>query len=811
MQGEAAERFVVFGLRLLAVAFAVVGLLYLLVPSPTLDVISDVGELLGNQTRAPHTREYMWLSLGFAYMAVITGICLIAQADVVRYRPLILLLAAGKAASSLTSLAFFLLQDQVFAYLLGFLVDGSLILVALWLWSLVGRVDRPFDSGRGASRGLGESERRTLAAICEAMAPGAGGLPAAERDVAVAGPVAEFLAAAPPDFLGRLRLGLRAFEWLPFPRRFSRLDQAGRERVLARLERSRLSLKHDLLLMAKLFSTFGYAAAPEVEAQVGNEVRCALAGGGAPAPAAPLGDTTPRGEGEEADVVIVGSGAGGAVAAATLAEAGLDVLVLEAGGDHDRDSYPADRLDAVRTLYRGAGLTVATGRPPIVVPVARTVGGTTVVNSGTCFRAPESVLDDWARRFGIDWARDLDADFAAAEEMLDVRRLDPARMGRNGRLAMEGAAAIGASGGPISRNAGECEQCSSCPFGCPLDAKRGMHVTYLPRAVAAGARLRAGVEARRILVEGGRAVGVECLLDGGDTGPRPPAAGGGERSARRPGAPPRPYTVRARHAVIAAGGAFGTPELLLRSGLGNAAVGRNLHVHPACWVGARYEEEVRGWDGVMQSYYVDEWESRGILLEATFTPPAFGGAWLAGTGAEHQRALLGLRHVGSIGVQLTDRSAGRVRLGPDGIRAAYGLTREDADRAVFGIARAAEVHFAAGATEVYPNLARVPVLRPGDLPAFEATRFKPAELRLEGFHPMGTARIAADPREGACAPDGSLHGTAGLYVADASLFPTALGVNPMMTIVAFAGRVAREVAGAAAPRPSGSAAQAARR
>jgi choline dehydrogenase-like flavoprotein len=804
VQGEAAERFVVFALRVLAVAFAVVGLLYLFVPTPTLNVISDVGELLGNHTRAPHTQEFMWLSLGFAYMAVITGICLIAQADVVRYRPLILLLAAGKTASSLTSLSFFLIQDQVFAYLLGFLVDGSLILLALWLWVLVGRIDRrPFDAGR-AGGGLGRAERRTLAAICEAMAPGIDGLPAAERDLAVAAPVAEFLRSVPPSFLSQLRLGLRAFEWMPFPRRFSRLDQPGRERVLERLEGSRLALKHDLLLMAKLFATLGYAVAPEVEAKVGNEIACRLADGSVPEPAGTLGDTVPRGAGEEADVVIVGSGAGGAVAAATLAKAGLDVLVLEAGAHYQRGTYPADRLDAIKGLYRGAGLTVAAGRPPIVVPVGRVVGGTTVVNSGTCFRAPEAVLDDWAGRFGIDWAGDLDADFAEAEETLRVQALDPTTMGRNGALAMEGAAALGVSSGPIARNAGSCNQCSSCPFGCPIDAKRGMHVTYLPRAVAAGARVRAGVEAQRILVEGGRAVGVECRVEGEPTGRGSTAGGSASPDGFGPAGPiddrfRRPFTVRARRAVIAAGGALGTPELLQRSGLGNDSVGRNLHIHPACWVGARYEEEVRGWDGVMQSFYVDEWESRGILLEATFTPPAFGGAWLAGSGADHQRALLDLRHVGSIGVQLTDRSEGRVRLGNGGVHMAYDLTREDAARLTYGIARAAEVHFAAGATEVYPNLARVQVLRPGDLSTFEATTFKPAELRLEGFHPMGTARIAADPRQGACAPDGSLHGTAGLYVADASLFPTALGVNPMMTIIAFAKQIAREVASASSP------------
>ncbi|HEX2097354.1 MAG TPA: GMC family oxidoreductase, partial [Solirubrobacterales bacterium] len=255
--------------------------------------------------------------------------------------------------------------------------------------------------------------------------------------------------------------------------------------------------------------------------------------------------------------------------------------------------------------------------------------------------------------------------------------------------------------------------------------------------------------------------------------------------------PPRPYTVRARRATIVAGGAFGTPELLIRSGLGGGQVGRNLHVHPACWVGGRYDEDVRGWRGVMQSYYIDEWEPQRVLLEATFTPLPFGGAWLLGSGREHQEAILGFGNVASIGVQLADESSGRVGLARDGsLRARYRLSDDDARRLVFGIARAAEVHFAAGAKEVYPNIGRASVLRPGDLGAFEATDFRPSELRLEAFHPMGTARIAANPSEGVCATNGSVNGVAGLYVADASLFPTAVWVNPMMTIIAFAKQVA---------------------
>ncbi len=597
------------------------------------------------------------------------------------------------------------------------------------------------------------------------MAPGLDGLPAAEREIDVSGPVAEFLRSVSPRALTRIRLGLRAFEWLPFPWRFSHLDASAREDFLRGMETSRFGLHHELLLMAKVFATLGSAVAPEVEQRIGFSASCRLADGSLPEPAGPLGETEPAGDGEECDVVIVGSGAGGAVAAATLAEAGLDVIVLEAGESFNRESYPQEPLDAIASLYRDGGLTIAEGRPPIPVPVARTVGGTTVVNSGTCFRAPDPVLEEWSQRFGISWATELDNEFSQAEQFLRVMPVDPERMGRNGQLAMEGAAAIGASGGPIARNAGSCVQCSSCPFGCEIDAKRGMHVSYLPRAVAAGARLRTGIEVQRVLVEDGRAVGVSC------TG----------------------YDVRARVATIVAGGALGTPELLLSSGLGGRRVGGNLHIHPACWVGARYEEEVRGWDGVMQSYYVDQWEPQRLLLEATFTPLAFGGAWLPGVGHAHQRSMLNFGHVASIGVHLSDTSSGRVDLTGDGsLRARYKLTQADANRLAFGIARAAEIHFAAGATEAYPNIARAGKLTPGKLADFEAMSFKPSELRLEAFHPMGTARIAGEG-DGVCAPNGSVHGLNDLYVADASLFPTSVGVNPMMTVIAFAARIAGEL------------------
>jgi choline dehydrogenase-like flavoprotein len=387
------------------------------------------------------------------------------------------------------------------------------------------------------------------------------------------------------------------------------------------------------------------------------------------------------------------------------------------------------------------------------------------------------VLGAWRDEHGIEWADKLDGDYAEAEEIMWVREVDPERMGRNGQLLREGAEALRVRHEPLRRNAGGCYQCSSCPSGCRLDAKRAAHVSYLPRAVAAGARVRSGVDARRIAFENGRAAGLECF-------------------ARADGRA-RPYRVRARRAVVLAGGAFGTPELLLRSGISSPGgqLGRNLRIHPACWVGARFDEEVRGWDGIMQSYAVTEWEPQGILLEATFTPLAFGAQWLPGTGRAHQERVRSYDHIASTGVHLSDRSSGRVGLAGDGsLRVTYRLTEDDSRRLVFGIARAAELLYAAGATEVYPQIAGIPIIPRARVADLESSPPPAAALRLEAFHPMGTARMDADPARGVAGTDGAVHGAEGLYVADGSLLPSSIGVNPMMTIIAMASRVARQVA-----------------
>jgi hypothetical protein len=226
-------------------------------------------------------------------------------------------------------------------------------------------------------------------------------------------------------------------------------------------------------------------------------------------------------------------------------------------------------------------------------------------------------------------------------------------------------------------------------------------------------------------------------------------------------------------------------------------LGRNLRIHPACWVGARFDEEVRGWDGVMQSYAVDEWQDQGILLEATFTPLAFGAQWLPGTGAAHQERILHYDRIASTGVHLSDRSTGRVGLAGDGsLRVTYKLTDDDARKLVFGIARAVELFYAAGAEEVYPQIAGIPTIEPEGAERLDASPPSARRLRLEAFHPMGTALMDSSAERGVVDTRGAVHGAEALYIADGSLLPSSIGVNPMMTIIAMASRVSRQLADA---------------
>ncbi len=482
----------------------------------------------------------------------------------------------------------------------------------------------------------------------------------------------------------------------------------------------------------------------------------------------------------ECGAVIVGSGAGGATVAAELAGAGVDVIVLEEGGYHPTESFTASTGRALRTLYRDGGGGMAIGRPSVLYAEGRCVGGSTVVNGGMSWRTPARVLERWAEREGLHAIRepDLDPYFAEIEGRLSVGLQDPETVGRDSQLFKSGAQARGWAVVPNRRNQLHCAGTSSCSSGCPTGAKQSMLVTTVPRALALGARLFADCRVDRITRSGAAVTGVtgHVVRPGGRRGPR--------------------LTVRAR-AVIVAGGAIQTPALLARSGLRPASgqLGRNLSVHPNAVVTALFDQDVRGWHGVHQAFQVREFTEEGLLLTATnLTPPMLAGI-LPAYGRELGELMAGYNRIVTAGPLVSDTGTGRIRNLPGlGPQVFYQLTDHDATRVARGVELTAEALFTAGARRLLLPFDGAPVVRdPGELRRLLARSAARRSLQLFSIHLMGTARMSEDPRRGVTGSFGEVHGVPGLVVADASVFPGPVGINPMETVIALAMRNARRL------------------
>lgn len=480
-------------------------------------------------------------------------------------------------------------------------------------------------------------------------------------------------------------------------------------------------------------------------------------------------------------VCVIGSGAGGAVAAATCAAAGLDVVILEEGDLVPTEDFRGEPLEAFRRLYRGRGLTATMGNVTIPLPMGRTVGGTTVVNSGTCFRAPEYVLQEWREVHGVaDCSEgELAPLYAEVEEALSVTRVPEALLGKNSELFRRGAERLGLAGGPIPRNARGCKATGVCVFGCPRGAKQDMKVSYLPRAHAAGARLYPRCRVERLHLEGGRVARVAGTVM--------------DREDRPTGA-----TLEVRcDAVVLAAGAIYSPLLLAASGLarGTPETGGNLRIHPSVRVVALFDEAVDGHRGVPQGYHVHEYERQGIFIQGMFVPPGVESPSVPGIGRELQERMDRYRHLGSFGALISDKGSGRVHALPGGLPLIrYDLSERDRATMLEGILRVAEVFFAAGAREVYPPVNGFRVLRSMDDARAMVAAAPPADhLEPMAFHPMGTCRMGRGPRDSVVDGYGRHHLVEGLYLADASLFPSSTHTNPQMTIMAYALRVGRRV------------------
>ncbi|MGI5401984.1 GMC family oxidoreductase N-terminal domain-containing protein [Streptomyces sp. CA-135486] len=473
-----------------------------------------------------------------------------------------------------------------------------------------------------------------------------------------------------------------------------------------------------------------------------------------------------------ADAVVIGSGAGGAMAARTLARAGLDVVVLEEGQHHPTASFgKRTPLDRFAELYRDGGATVAVGSPPLLLPVGRAVGGTTVVNSGTCYRTPDHVLSRWAGDFGFLLAERFGPYLDEVERTLRVAPQPLDVLGNNGRLALAGAERLGWRAAPLRRNAPGCKGSCQCVVGCPTGAKQSVQLAVLPDACAAGARIVTGAQVRRILVDG------DCPGGPRAAGVRVRREGGGEFEILAP-------------LIVVAAGALQSPPLLRRSGLaGHPRLGRNLSVHPATSVAGRFAEPVTAWEGVLQSVGVEELHDGGVLIEATATPPGMGSFVLPGLGSELRRELENADRLATLGAMIADRPSGRV-LGRERTLLRYDLDRRDADRLMRSVRAMGQLLFAAGAQEVLTGIPRAPRARtPAELDD-TLRRVTSRQLHLSAYHPTGTVAAGADPQYFPADAAGRLRGVRGVLVADGSVLPGCPEVNPQLTIMAAALAVA---------------------
>ena len=482
------------------------------------------------------------------------------------------------------------------------------------------------------------------------------------------------------------------------------------------------------------------------------------------------------------DVVVVGSGAGGAPSAALLRDAGFDVILLEEGGLHRTESFRTDPISSLQSLYRDAGTSSIMGRPPILFAEGRCVGGSTTINGGMSWPTPERVLSQWSEDFHLEGtdAAAMAPYFEKAQQILHVEYQNKDTLGRNDALFVAGASKLGWRIEDNPRDMHRCVGLNNCGFGCPTGAKRSMLVTEIPRTLAAGTHLFTYAKVTRVLFRGDQAVGVRGhFVD--------------ERGRRRTASGTRlgDFEIFADLVVLAAG-ARHSPGILMRSGVFGGQVGRGLHTHPNAKVVGVWEERVNPWIGAHQAHQIHQFLDDGILLAYAGVPPGILATGIPGFGREHAERMALYNYMMTAGCLIEDTGVGRVGLGPDlEPWMSFRLSPRDVETIHRGVRMSAEQMFAAGAKAVLLPFGDLAELKSADeLGRIDARPRKRHNIELMTVHIMSSARMSRDKAGGVVDAWGRVHGLGGLVIADASIIPSSIGVNPMETIVALSLRCA---------------------
>jgi choline dehydrogenase-like flavoprotein len=470
----------------------------------------------------------------------------------------------------------------------------------------------------------------------------------------------------------------------------------------------------------------------------------------------------------DCDVVVVGTGAGGGMAARELAKAGLQVVALEEGGFHRPRDFN-QREDEMLALLFAERAARSTADMAIHVLQGRGLGGSTVHNTNLCKRTPDVILANW----GIAPA-EMAPLYEATERDLDVSPMTFQALNANNDVLRKGVSRLGYKGGFLSHNRKNCVGSGFCELGCAFNAKQNALKVLLPQASQAGARIVTDARALRILTEGGHASGVEAALPNGR------------------------LTVRAR-AVAVAASATSSPELMLRSGLPDPhdLCGTNLHLHPGAAIAGVFDEEITGWKGIPQSYECTEFldfapgSGKRVWILPAFAHPIGMASAMPGFGAAHMKMMRQYRRVAVVAAMVHDETAGRVRLKDGRMRIEYELGKSDGAQLAIGLREGARILLAAGAKRVIVPYSRpLEITNEGQLDEIDRRGAHPHDLPMTAVHPMSTLWMGADPKSSVVDLQGQHHHVKGLWVCDGSLFPTSIGVPPQISIYTFARRTA---------------------
>lgn len=492
------------------------------------------------------------------------------------------------------------------------------------------------------------------------------------------------------------------------------------------------------------------------------------------------------------DVCVIGTGAGGAVLAAGLAERGQKVVMLEEGGYVTTEQFDLRETNMFPKLYQERG-TRATADLAIAILQGRGVGGSTTINWTTCYRTPDRILAHWQKVHGLEGldSAALSPHFDAVEQRLSITEWPLALVNPNNRVLVDGCTKLGWEVTPLKRNVKGCVNSGYCSVGCVVDGKQAMHVTYIPDALAAGADLFADTRAVRLETAGERVVAVHAEVLDTVTG-RPTGVS---------------VVVRPKVTAVC-GGAINSPALLLRSGLPEGGVGRRTFLHPVVAMGAEWDRAIEGWAGAPQSaashQFIDRGPDKiGFFLECPPMQPMLASTAFIGFGKAKQDKLANLKNLStlialSVDGLLPGDEGGTVSLRPDGrVRVDYPITAPLVESFREAHDKMARILLAAGARRVNSlHLEPVEFAAEADLPRLAAAPYGALEHPIFTAHQMGGCCMGRDPATSVVDSDLRHHRVANLFVVDGSALPTALGVNPSETIYGLSHRACDVVAAA---------------